>query len=108
MEELINDLEKKQGEIYTDMEDYEEYTEWTEEYANGYTDGYVNAFDLAIEIVKLNENLSQTDIYDKNKYSIMNIIDKAFLEIQDKENTHSALDMVQEIKDYLITAYRIS
>ena len=48
MEELINELEKKQSEIYTDIEDLI----GTEEFANGYEEGYLNAFDLAIMIVK--------------------------------------------------------
>ena len=53
MEELIKDLENKRTEIYTDIED----TEWAEEYANGYTDAWLNAFDLAIQIVKENNYL---------------------------------------------------
>lgn len=52
MEELIKHLEDKQSEIYTDIED----TEWTEEYANGYLDSWLNAFDLAILIVKEHSN----------------------------------------------------
>lgn len=50
LKEIIKDLEKKQTEIYTDIEDME----WTEQYANGYTDAWLNAFDLAMEIVKFN------------------------------------------------------
>jgi hypothetical protein len=53
MKELINELEKKQTEIYTDIED----SDFTEEYTDGYVDGYYNAFELAILIVKENKEL---------------------------------------------------
>ena len=53
MEELINELEKKQSEIWTDIEDMES----TVEYAQGFSNGWDKAFDIAILIVKENSNL---------------------------------------------------
>ena len=53
MEELINELEKKQSEIWTDIEDMES----TVEYAEGIANGWDKAFDIAILIVKENSNL---------------------------------------------------
>lgn len=49
MEELINELEKKQSEIWTDIEDSDK----TEEYA----EGWYNAFEVAVLIVKENSYL---------------------------------------------------
>lgn len=53
MEKLIEELERKQTEIYTDIEDLE----GTEEYKEGFENGYYNAFNLAIQIVKENKSL---------------------------------------------------
>lgn len=53
MEELIKELEKKQSEIWTDIEDMES----TVEYAEGFANGWDKAFDMAILIVKENSNL---------------------------------------------------
>lgn len=112
MEELINELEKKQSEISSDIEsaiaDEIELDFQNEDFADGYEKGFWQGIEKAIEIVKENENLFKVDVYNKNKYAIMNRIDSAFLEIQDKKNTHNALDMIQEIKDYLLTTYRIN
>lgn len=53
MEKLINELEKKQSEIYADIEDMEA----TEEFINGFTNGWNSAFDLAILIVQENKKI---------------------------------------------------
>lgn len=52
MEDLINELEKKQTEIYVDMEDFCYVHDCTQEFANGFEEGYLAAFDLAIQIIK--------------------------------------------------------
>lgn len=51
MEEIINELEKKRTEIYTDAEDLD----GSEDYVDGYIDAWVNAFEVAIDIVKEGE-----------------------------------------------------
>lgn len=53
MEELINELEKKQSEIWADIEDSDK----TEEYNNGFAEGWYNAFEVAVLIVKENSYL---------------------------------------------------
>lgn len=53
MEKLIEELEKKKTEIYTDIEDIE----WNEKYEKGYVEAWLNAFDIAILIVKENSYL---------------------------------------------------
>ena len=53
MEELINDLEKKQSE-YTDIDEIEGFTNEQKDY---FTKGWDFAFDLAIQIVKENSYL---------------------------------------------------
>ena len=53
MEALIKELEKKQSEIWTDIEDSDK----TEEYNNGFTEGWYNAFEVAVLIVKENSYL---------------------------------------------------
>lgn len=53
VEKLIELLERKQTEIYTDIEDLE----GTEEYQEGFEQGWINAFDIAILIAKENSEL---------------------------------------------------
>jgi hypothetical protein len=48
IKEIINDLEKKQSEIYCDVEELE----GKKQYKEGFEKGYIRAFDLALLIVK--------------------------------------------------------
>jgi hypothetical protein len=52
IKELINDLEKKQSEIYSDVE----VLEGKEQYKEGFVKGYVRAFGLALLIVREDYN----------------------------------------------------
>ena len=53
MEELIKHLENKQSEIYVDIEEIE----WEQDYADGFVEGWLQAFETAILIVKENNDL---------------------------------------------------
>ena len=56
MEELIKQLENKQSE-YTDLEDYANESGLTDEEYNCLVNGWNNAFEIAITIIRENENL---------------------------------------------------
>lgn len=53
MEKLIKNLEDKQSEIYVDIEEME----WGQDYADGFVEGWLQAFEMAILIVKENSDL---------------------------------------------------
>ena len=78
MEELINDLEKKQSEISTDIEcaiaDGIELDFQYEMFADGYEKGFWQGIEKAIEIVKEYENLFKNN--DKGVLNMFQVVNE--------------------------------